>query len=96
MSKRSEQQNHILYSSLMIVVLAAAISVWGMLAIYRTLALTNSWEHFLGRQSLWMLAAWVIFFLLKNLKYEKLMRAAPFLPPPPPPPHHHHPKTPKK
>ena len=79
MSKRSEQQNHILYSSLMIVVLAAAISVWGMLAIYRTLALTNSWEHFLGRQSLWMLAAWVIFFLLKNLKYEKLMRAAPFV-----------------
>ena len=66
MSKRSEQQNHILYSSLMIVVLAAAISVWGMLAIYRTLALTNSWEHFLGRQSLWMLAAWVIFFLLKT------------------------------
>ena len=79
MSKRSEQQNHILYSSLMIVVLAAAISVWGMLAIYRTLALTNSWEHFLGRQSLWMLAAWVIFFLLKNLKYEKLMRIAPFV-----------------
>ena len=77
MSKRSEQQNHILYNSLMIIVLAAAISVWGMLAIYRTLALTNSWEHFLGRQSLWMLAAWVIFFLVKNLNFEKLMRITP-------------------
>ena len=79
MSKRSEQQNNILYSSLMIVILAAAISVWGMLAIYRTLALTNNWEHFLGRQSLWMLAAWIIFFLLKNLKFEKLMSIAPYV-----------------
>ncbi|MBE6402649.1 MAG: FtsW/RodA/SpoVE family cell cycle protein [Lentisphaeria bacterium] len=79
MSKRSEQQNHILYSSLMIVILAAAISVWGLLAIYRTLALTGKWEHFLGRQSLWMLAAWIIFFLLKKSSFEKIMRIAPIV-----------------
>jgi cell division protein FtsW (lipid II flippase) len=74
MSKRLEQQHHILYSSLLITILAAAISVWGMLAVYRTLALTDSWEHFLGKQSLWMLAAWIIFFGLKNLKFEQFMR----------------------
>ena len=74
MSKRFEQQNHILYSSLLITILAAAISVWGMLAIYRTLALNGKWEHFLWKQSLWMLAAWIIFFLLKNLKFDQLMR----------------------
>ena len=59
MSKRFEQQNRILYSSLLITILAAAISVWGMLAVYRTLALAGNWEHFLWKQSLWMLAAWI-------------------------------------
>lgn len=76
MSKRFEQQNRILYSSLLITILAAAISVWGMLAVYRTLALTGNWEHFLWKQSLWMLAAWIIFFGLKNLRFDQLMRWA--------------------
>ncbi len=79
MNKRSEQQNRIFYSTLMIAVLAAAISVWGLLAIYRTLALTASWEHYLWRQSLWMAAAWAIFFLMKQLKFEQIMRYSPMI-----------------
>lgn len=76
MSRRSEQQNHILYSSLLLTVLAAVISLWGMMAVYRTLALTGNWEHFLRRQSLWMLAAWTIFFLLKKLSFQRIMSSA--------------------
>lgn len=79
MSKRFEKQNHILYSSLLITVLAAAISVWGLLAVYRTLALNGSWEHFLWKQGLWMLAAWTIFFLLKQVKFETIMRYSPIV-----------------
>ena len=74
MSKRFEQQNRIFYSSVMVSILAAAISVWGLLAVYRTLALNGKWAHFLWKQSLWMLSAWVIFFLLIKLRFDKLMR----------------------
>ena len=74
MSKRFEQQDRIFYCSLMITVLAAAISVWGMLAVYRTLALTGKWESFLCRQSLWMLAAWVIFSGLLKIRFTSLLR----------------------
>lgn len=62
--------------SLLTAILTAAITLWGLLALYKTLALGNNWEHFLVRQSLWVTCAWAIFFLLGKVRFSTLFRGA--------------------
>ena len=76
MSLRNEQLHQLLFRSMLIALLAGLITLWGLLAIYRTLALTGSWEHFLLRQSLWAAAAWIIFWAMCQLDWDFLKRAA--------------------
>lgn len=74
MSKRHEQSQEILMHTFLLAILTAAITVWGLLALYKSLALGGNWEHFLCRQSIWVLSAWVIFFLLCKVKFTFLYK----------------------
>ncbi len=76
MNKHIEQLNQLKFRSLLITVLAALISLWGLLAVYRTQALNQTWDFFLMRQCGWMLIAWSLFFLLRRLKFEIWLKAA--------------------
>ena len=76
MKMRSEQRYQQQMRSTLLVLLAAAISLWGLLAIHRTLALTGNWEHFLLRQTIWAGVAWTLFFAVSKIKFDSLMRGA--------------------
>lgn len=76
MSLRNEQHHQVLFRSMLISLLAGLITLWGLLAIYRTLALTGNWEHFLLRQGLWAAAAWIVYLAMSRLDWDFLKRAA--------------------
>ena len=76
MLQRHEQRSQLQLRATLLVTLSALITLWGLLAIYRTLALSGGWESFLARQSLWALAAWTSFFIVSRIRFEKLMQFA--------------------
>ena len=76
MNIRSEQHHQLLFRSMLIALLAGLITFWGLLAIYRTSALTGNWEHFLLRQGLWATVAWIIYWMMCRLDWEFLKRIA--------------------
>ena len=76
MKIRHEQQHQLLYRSWLILLLALLIALWGLLGVYRTLALTGQWQHFLLRQSVWLAAAAVVYLVLRKLRFETLLNSA--------------------
>ena len=70
MSLRNEQHHQLLFRSMLLSLLAGLITLWGLLAIYRTLALTGNWEHFLLRQGLWAAAAWIVYLAMSRLDWD--------------------------
>ena len=76
MKLRNEQKYQLHLRSTLMMILAGAISLWGLLALYRALAVSGNWEHFLVRQSLWMFIAWTLFFAVSRMKFSTIMCCA--------------------
>ncbi len=74
-----ERRHQLLMRTWVVVLLSGAIGFWGLCAVYRTLALTGEWEHFLIRQSLWALLAWVLFFAVARIPFAPIFRYAKWL-----------------
>ncbi|MBE6379740.1 MAG: hypothetical protein E7047_02285 [Lentisphaerae bacterium] len=74
MNKRQQQTYKIHLHITLIAAAAGAITLWGLMAIYRTLALNGSWSELLGKQSLWALTAWSMFFVICRIRFSTLMK----------------------
>ena len=55
---------------------AALLTLWGILAIFRTQALNGLQQHYLTRQIVWAAAAWGIFLLMRKISMYTLFRLA--------------------
>ena len=63
--------------SLLLLLLAVLIQLWGLGAVYGTLAPSGRWEHFLVRQALWAAVSFIALLALWRVPFRVLLRHAP-------------------
>lgn len=79
MIDRHEAQSNILFRSWLVVLLAVATMLWGLGAVYGTLAAAGNWEHFLTRQAVWALGAFAAAMIAWRVPFDFLLRFAGWL-----------------
>jgi len=63
--------------SLLLLLLAVLIQLWGLGAVYGTLAPSGRWAHFLARQSLWAAVSFMVLLTVWRVPFWVLLRHAP-------------------
>ena len=77
MGDASDRRAVLLDRSLLLLLLAVLIVLWGLGAVYGTLAATGRWERFLGRQALWAAGAFAVLPAVWRTPFRTLLRCAP-------------------
>ena len=73
----SDRKAVLLDRSLLLLLLAVLIALWGLGAVYGTLAASGRWEHFLSRQALWAAVSFAVLSAVWRIPFRTLLRCAP-------------------
>jgi len=74
MTDPHEIRSDTLFRSWLVVLLAVAVILWGLGAVYGNLAATGEWEHFLTRQAVWALGAVAVMLIVWRIPFALLLR----------------------